>query len=792
MRKTSEPFVDPFNDEGRWPRWVRWSLIACVAGIFLVVGGVSLLFWYYGRGLPTVAKLRHFQPPQTVRVFDRHGHVLAEFFSERRTVVSIDRVPRVMVLSVLAAEDADFFQHRGLDYPGILRAIYKAVLRGGATQGASTITQQVVKNVLLTPERKLSRKVRELILARRLEQELSKKQILELYLNLINFGHGRYGVEEASLFYFGKHVQDITLAEAAMLAGIPKSPTRLSPRLHPVAAKTRQQFVLSQLARKRAEYWPDLSEQALQKAGQALVPLTHELQTEQSPEVLGVVQSFLSRHVAQDAFKRGGYRVQTTLDPNMLRFAREALEKGLADFDRRHHLRAPFKALKSATPRIPRAAQRVSLQPGRTYRGVVTGFSAGGDQLKLDVKGYEVWAPVADQKRFNPKGLSARQFAQVGASFHVFIERERQQGYEGRLEIGPDGAVVVLDAKTREVLAMVGGYRNEAGFNRALNALRQPGSAFKPIVYASALRTRRYTPATILLDAPEVYDSWRPQNYEKAEYRGAIRLRQALAFSVNTVAVRLMQDIGPQTVVDFAKNLGISTPLESTLALALGSSEVRLIELTNAYATFLAAGVWQPYRLLRSVEGQSNQTIPIPSESPRQPMSAAEAYIMVDLLRSVVLEGTARSALSLGIPAAGKTGTSNDARDAWFIGFTPRWVVGVWVGYDDHRPLGHGEGGGRTALPIWVETVRRLPREGSSEFVAADGVVKVRIDPESGRLAYEGMQNAVDEVFVEGTVPTETATPPNVTDGQTFLMNQMSGSQDEAAAEKPPTDPPQD
>lgn len=777
-----------------WPRtawrWARRIGIAALAIALLAGLGLSGALWYYGRDLPSVEALRDYRPPQVTRVVDRDGAVLGESWQERRTVVPIERVPRVLVLSVLAAEDADFYRHQGLDYPGLFRAVARGIVTG-RFRGTSTITQQVIKNLLLSPERSMARKIRELLLARRLEQELSKEQILELYLNHVNFGHGRYGVQEAARYYFGKNVEELTLAEASLLAGIPQSPTHLSPRTHPEAARRRQRFVLDQLEQKRAEHWPDLSLEEIAAAREAEITLAPVPENEQAaPEVMALAQRVLRERVGEEAARRGGYTIETTIDRDLQLAARAALRAGLTAIDERQRLRAPLTA-----PRRARALPAVDrLEVGRTYDARVTGADDESGLVLLDVGGHRAVARAEDAARFNPEGLPPSRLAEVGARVRASIQQlppddRPEEPARARLELGPQGAVVVIDPRTRDVLALVGGYDTGPGFDRATQAVRQPGSTFKPFVYAVALRSRRYTPATIVLDAPGVYDDWRPSNYETWSFAGPIRLREALARSINQVAVRVMEDVTPPEVVAFAQACGITTELDPTLALALGASDVRPIELVNAYATFAAGGRWAPPRIITRIVGPDGREVDLPEpEPPRDVMTPAEAYVLTSMLTSVIETGTARRALSLRRPLAGKTGTSNDARDAWFVGYSPELVAGVWVGYDDRRPLGRRESGAQSALPIWME-VMRVANEGRPRvgFPVPSGVTTARIDPASGLLAYEGQADAIEEVFLEGTVPTEVAPPPGVLDTHDFLMEQVGApAPDEAVPEDAP------
>jgi penicillin-binding protein 1A len=744
-----------------------------------VVGAVAVLgaYAYFSRDLPSVSVLRDYKPPQTTRVYDRHGTVVGEIFTERRTVIPMSEVPRVVVLSVLAAEDADFYEHEGLDYAGILRAVTRDILEGRAAQGGSTITQQVVKLMLLTPERTISRKLRELILARRLENELSKEDILYLYLNHVNFGHGRYGIQEAARYYFDKDARDLTLAEAAMLAGVPQAPARLSPRRHPEAAKRRQLYVLSQLQAKREVYWPDLSEEAIAAArDQKVEPVELPESSTAAPEVLAIAREELSAAAGEEALGAGGYEVYTTIDLSVQQRARAALQRGLQAVDARQGYRGPIRPSKKRRGSKP-TAPAGSLRMGRTYLAQVTGVDDDAGRIRLDVAGHPAVLRMRDVARYNPGDLAASKFVRKGDLLPVSIT---QMGSEedpamARMERGPEGAVVVLEPRSRDVLALVGAYAAQSGFNRATQAIRQPGSTFKPIVYARAIQSRQFTAASLVVDAPAVYDEWKPQNYEEWSYQGAVRLREALARSINMVAIRVVEEIGVHEVAEFARLDGISTKLEEDMALALGASGVKPIELTNAYATFAAGGRWEPPRLVTRIVAPDGSQIPLePREPARDVMAPNEAYVITSMLRSVVREGTGSPAQRLERPVAGKTGTSNAARDAWFVGYSPTIVAGVWVGFDDQRSLGPRETGTRTALPIWIEVMDaadKTPKE--TDFAMPSGLITVRIDPASGLLAYEGEEDAMDEIFLVGTAPVEVARSPDVADPNMFLMEQF-------------------
>jgi penicillin-binding protein 1A len=751
--------------------WVKLVGAALAVGALVALGGYA----YFSRGLPSVSTLHDFQPPQTTRVYDRNRKVIGEIFTERRTVIPMTDVPRNVVISVLAAEDADFYEHEGLDYTGILRAVGRDILEGRAAQGGSTITQQVVKLMLLTPERTISRKIRELILARRLENELTKDEILHLYLNTVNFGHGRYGIQEAAQYYFGKDAKQLTLAEASLLAGIPQAPARLSPRRNPEAARRRQRYVLAQLEAKRDVYWPDLSQNSIDAARNTEIePIPLPEGGGAAPEVLSIARRTLRDAAGEEAIGAGGYQVHTAIDLDVQRKARTALQRGLRALDERQGYRGTIRSKRRRAPKPTAPVE--SLRMGRTYFAKVTGTSDEDKTISVDVAGHRAVLGMRDVGRHNPDDLPASRFARKGDVFPVSIVElgTDEDAAIAKPERGPEGAVVVIEPRSRDVLALVGSFEARSGFNRATQAIRQPGSTFKPMVYARAIQSRRYTPASIVVDAPAVYDEWKPRNYEEWNYQGAIRLRQALARSINMVAIRVVEDIGVGDVAEFARQNGITTKLEEDMALALGASGVRPIELTNAYATFAAGGRWSPARIVTRIIAPDGSEVPLsPAEASRDVMDPSEAYVMTSMLRSVVMEGTGTPAQRLERPVVGKTGTSNETRDAWFMGYSPTVVAGVWVGFDDSRSLGKRETGTRAALPIWIDVIEaadKTPKE--TDFAVPSGVIVTSIDPASGLLAYPGQEDAIDEVFLSGTAPAEVARPPDVADPNMFLMEQ--------------------
>ena len=808
------------------PRGRRWRRNAGLAalGLFgvaltgsLVLGG---LFAYYGRSLPDVHSLRtRWNPPQTTRVLARDNTVLAELFIERRTVVPLEALSENMVKSLLAAEDADFYTHQGLDWPGLVRALWVNVRHGTLAQGASTITQQVVKNVLLTSERSLSRKVREVLLAGRIERELSKNEILFLYVNHIAFGHGRNGVEEAARYYFGKHVGELTLGECALLAGIPKSPVHYSPRNDLEAALRRRRWILAQMVEKRFITQPEADAAAAEPVRLVATPDDDGA----CPEVVDIVRRTLTQVAGEDSLRRGGYTVYTTLDLALQRAAREAMTRGLQQLDARHGYRGPLAAPGARRPagsgnvvRAERPPADGRLHPGHIYIGVVeraedpVAGSRGRGALYVRVGGSTGRVAWETAARYAPN-LAPSQFAPVGATVRVSPDGLITPEAAGamHLELGPQGALVAIDPATRELVAMVGAFDALPGmFNRATRAQRQPGSAFKPFLYSFALASRRFTLASTLDPNPGCFGvgrgRWCPAeaHARAGVIEAPMRLREALAFSRNMVAARLMEALGPEAVATHARALGIASPMPNDLSLALGSGVVTPVELVNAYATWASGGRYQDWYVIRRVVAPDGRDVPLPPRpAARQALTPAEAFLVTSLMTSVIDHGTGRGARALGRPAAGKTGTTDNARDAWFVGYTPDLVAGVWVGFDDRQPLGAGEEGARASVPVWTSFMReyvRVRRPPAIEFPRPQGVVSVVIDPATGLLpapaqAPLGVTAPVaaapfEEFFLEGTeaheiTPVDAGAPPDV-----LLVQPLeAGDGGVAPSENPPT-----
>ena len=767
--------------------FLKWAFVCGLVMGAIGAIAVAAMFWIYGSdpNLPTINSLSDYRPLQVSRVLSSDGQVVGEVFKERRTFVPYEDLPEVLVYAFVAAEDANFFKHKGIDYMGMVRALLVNIKAGRHRQGGSTITQQVVKNFLLTPEKSLKRKFQEIILARRLENQLSKQEIITLYANQIFFGDGRYGVEEASRYYFGKNVRDINLGEAALLAGMPKAPNRYSPRKEKnhEAAKNRQVYVLGQMvatgkvSQEEAQKWVDAP---IEVAADPFPTVGV------GPEWVGLAKSALEAKYGEEEILRQGVDVVTTLDVEAQKIAQTALQKGLRTYDLR---KGYGHALRTIPPKriaveLKRMKKRMKSEPveGRRYQAVVLSTHDSEGEVVVDLGGYRASLLLAEQpKRYQIANKKPSERFKKGNVLNVVPvatgkKLPSHSEHVVNFANGPEGAVVIIEPKTRRVLAVVGGYSSRvAGFNRATMARRQAGSTFKPFVYGAAIDSGDYTPSTLVNDAPEVYDLWKPENYQKGEFKGAVRLRFALAKSINTVAIRVAHEIGPGNIATFAKSLGIESSLPSTLSLALGSGEVTPMELTNAFAVFAAKGMAaKPQVLSEFVSRESKEEVPAPTMT--QVLTPQVAYVTLDMMRSVITEGTGGRARRLKMDIAGKTGTSNDSRDAWFVGVSPNYAVGVWVGFDDFsRSLGTKESGGQTALPVFVEIMGKLGKR-SDRFEAPDGVIELKIDSTTGKIAHpSATEGVVTDVFVKGSEPTEIAPAPGDVTVDDFVLDQYGG-----------------
>ena len=723
-------------------------IIVALIGAIIGAAGVGLAIRKYESGLPSAQQLRNsYRPPQVTRVLARDGTVLSQVFTERRTVVAFGTIPAHTKLCFLAAEDAHFYEHEGLNYLGMLRAIVKNLRAGRTVQGGSTITQQVVKNLWLSPDRTMARKIQETILATRLEQSLSKDEILALYLNHIYLGHGRYGVEEAARYYFGKHASELNLAESAMLAGLVAAPERFSPRRDLSRALERRRFVLAQMQNKGFAD-PSLISQAMNEPVQ-LAPAAEE-ESDLAPEVVAVAMRTL-QNAEGEAAERGGYTIHTTIDPKLQAAARRAVRDNLDAFIKRQQREPPYlaKNRKVAWGSVATA------HPKRFHIYVGRVSEVNDEKGALTVRVGDVIGIVrlALEQRFNPKRLTPSHFAEPGALLRVQVTGDPDATMpELRLDIGPQSALVAIDARSREVMALVGSYEAiSGGLDRATHSRRQPGSAFKAFVYSCAIHSRRFTPASVL-ELP-------PDPKHGANGPRHLRLREALAISDNSAAEMVLNAVGPSEVVQWAHAVGIDSPLAPTTSLALGAYELTPLEIANGYATFASGGHFAAPIIVSKIEGPAGREVALPAQPPtRQVMSNAEAYVTTSLLKSVIESGTGQRARRLGRPLAGKTGTTNASKDAWFVGYSPEIVAGVWVGYDDASSLGSSESGASAALPAWIEFMKAAQENRPIvDFPQPNDIEVQKIDPASGLLADIDQPNAIGEVFLAGTAPTQRA-----------------------------------
>lgn len=732
-----------------------------VALALLVVAALAVFFTvrHYEANLPSIEQLKAgYDPPQVTRVLARDGTLLANLFTERRTVVPFTEIPSHVKQAFLAAEDASFYEHEGLDYLGMLRALAANLRAGKTTQGGSTITQQVIKNVLLDSERSYKRKIRETILARKVEQHLTKDEIFGLYLNHIYLGHGRYGVEEAARYYFGKRVKEIDIAEAALLAGIVAAPERYSPRKHPDRALERRRYVLEQMLRKGF--------MTREVHGHAsIVPMklapAVEAESELCPEVIATVRQVLEE-VEPSRARRGGYTVHTTIDPTLQAAARGAVRKNLDQYLKRQKLEPPY-TLKSR--RLWGKPFEGTPQRHRIYVGTVTNVNDGAGTIDVKVGTALGRVVLRDEDRYNPRRLPPSEFTVPGAALRVAALENPSPTSDPiplRLELAPQGALVAIDVRSREVRALVGSYEAVmGGLDRtgssakddSLLTKRQPGSSFKPLMYSYALHSRHFTPASVF-EFPNKPGSEEPTRW--------LSLRTGVAKSDNDVAESVFKKVGGANIVEWARAMGIGSTLKPDKSLALGSYEVSVFEITNAYTTLAAGGNYAPPKVIAKIVIPDGSELPLPPQPPkRRVMSEEEAYLTTSLLRGVVEEGTGRRARALERPVAGKTGTTNDNRDAWFVGYSTDIVAGSWVGYDDNLPLGWGEYGAVAALPAWLDFMQAAHKgKPHTQFPRPPGIVKAKVDPRTGLLPYPGQQDAVEEEFLPDAVPTETAPVP--------------------------------
>ncbi|MGQ0658661.1 MAG: penicillin-binding protein 1A [Chromatiales bacterium] len=799
---------------------LRWTFNFLFATFLLaVIAGIGLV-WYLIPGLPAVETLRDVRLQVPLRVYTQDGALIGEFGEKRRIPLRLGEVPDIVIKAFLDAEDDRFYDHPGVDWQGLIRATVAELRTGNRRQGGSTITQQVARAYFLTPEKTYIRKLREILLALKIEKELSKEEILELYLNTIFLGQRAYGIGAAAQVYYGASLEQLTLDQVATISGIPPAPTRYNPVYSPRAAHERRGYVLRRLLEKGHI----TQDQYLQAMGRPVDARVHTPRPEvEAPDVAEMTRQYMIAKYGEEAATTSGYRVYTTVDGALQAAANAALRAGVMEYDRRHGYRGPERHVDlsaGASETQWRLALAGTLPVGGLSAAIVTGlgtrsvkaYSSEHGALEIEWEGLSWAAPYIDRDRRGPAPKKAADIVKVGDIVRVHLARAedaakpkpRKGADDAAANAAPplmlwrlaqvpaiQGALVSLSPENGAVKALVGGFDfKQSKFNRVTQAFRQPGSSFKPFLYSAALESG-FTPASLINDAPIVFDApgldatWRPENYS-GEYIGPTRLREALSASRNLVSIRLLRAIGIDYAAEYAKRFGfVEERLPRDLSLALGTGVATPLEMAGGYAVFANGGFRiepyltervetddhqvlfhaDPVHVCRECEAaataRSTATFPAVALSRQAPrvISAENAWMMISMMQDVIKFGTARRAQVLKrSDLAGKTGTTNEQRDAWFSGYNTKLETTVWVGFDQSLPLGKEETGARAALPIWIDFMRRALESTPDEVLPQpQGLVTVRIDPATGALAGASSDGAIFETFRSDQVPTRSA-----------------------------------
>ena len=785
---------------------LRFLGLLFTAFTVLFFGGlavVGFVVWQQSKDLPDYEQLARYEPPVMTRIHAGDGSLLAEFAKERRLFVPVNAIPQQLINAFISAEDKNFYTHTGLDWRGLARAMAQNVetvaTGGGRLIGASTITQQVAKNFLLTNERTWKRKVREAILSMRIEEAFTKDQIIELYLNEIYLGMGSYGVAAASLNYFGKSLDELEPQEMAYLAALPKAPTNYHPFKNTQRAIERRNYVLQEMMENGYLTKADLEGLKAKPLGAISEPVTSKLFAAEF--FTEEVRREVAQIYGEAKLYTGGLSIRTTLDPKMQIAARQALTRGLLQFDRRRGFRGPVMRLDVAAgdwgPELGKLPLAQDLSPWTQAIVLEVSDKEAAIGLKPDLlpsgrfsdKRITATIPLklmSWARKVDDKGKMAPAVKKVGDTLKVgdvvYVAPSKDKGLYHLVQVPEiQGAIVAMDPHTGRVQALVGGFSYGASqFNRAVQAVRQPGSSFKPFVYAAAL-DNGYTPASVVLDAPiEVQlqsgDIWKPENYSK-EFYGPSTLRRGIELSRNAMTVRLAQDMGMDKVAELSERLGIYDNMPELLAFALGAGETTLIRMVAAYSMIDNGGKRIQPTLLDRIQDRYGKTIFKHDDRPCEACSATDwennpepvipdtrsdvmnpftAYQITSMMEGVVQRGTGQALRSVGKPIAGKTGTSNDEKDAWFVGFTPDLAVGVYIGYDTPRPMGRKQTGGELAAPIVADFLKVALRDKpATPFRVPAGIELMPIDPNSGMRGEFGGDGVILEAFKPGEAPND-------------------------------------
>lgn len=743
------------------------------------VGAAALIFLYGELMLPTVEPLKAMPLQTPLKIFTRDGKLIGEYGQERRSLIQRKDIPKPLIDALIATEDQRFYEHNGVDFFALLRAATQLVKTGQKLEGGGTITMQVARNYFLSPEKYFIRKFNEILLAWKIERKLTKDEILVLYVNKIYMGYRAYGMAAAAQAYYGKNLNQLSLPEMAMLAGIPKAPSAINPLANPVAAKERRNHVLERMVEEGF-----ITEETYQKAAQQPLDASyHGVAIDiEAPYIAEMVRNeMVARFGQEDAYSQG-YRVFTTIDSDEQRYANQALRAALIHYDRRHGFRKPTEVFEPV-----RDGENWTVEQAVEWMGKKSRIGNLYGAIVLEVLEKEVKVLLANGKTATVlwQGLSwAKPYVNAdvqGASPEtandivspgdkVFVYLDKNTGLQLAQTPEVNGAFVALDANNGAIRALVGGFDYfENNYNRSTQAKRQPGSSFKPFVYSAALE-KGYTPASIINDAPIVFEGgdkvWRPENYTR-EFSGPIRLREALAKSRNLASVRLLQQVGVSSALKYLERFGFQADkLPPNLTLALGSGEVTQLELTRGFAVFANGGYRvEPYLIerIQNVKGEviekANPVYACEGCEPKAERAISEenAYIMRSMLRDVIEDGTAYRAKSLGrADLSGKTGTTNNETDAWFVGFNSDLVAASWVGFDQPSTLGNMETGGRVALPMWmIFMANALNGKPERPPKQPAGIVTAKIDPKTGAMASLDQADAIFEYFHKDNVPTQ-------------------------------------
>ncbi len=802
-------------------RFLWYTFLALVSigmlGLMVAVGGAVYAISYYSKDLPDYSQLKDYKPPVVTRVYAGDGRLVSEFAKQKRVFVPVEEVPDILKQAFIAAEDQNFYTHHGLDYYAIARAAMQNFKSGGIQGGASTITQQVAKNFLLSSERTYKRKIREAILALRMERALSKHRLLELYLNEIYLGEGSYGVAAASLNYFNKSMEELTIPEAAFLAALPKAPNDYHPVRRHEAGLVRRNWVVNRMVE---EGYITHGQGELAKAAPLRMIKSDPTLVIDAPYFTEEVRRQLITQYGEDSLYGGGLAVRTSMDPKLQEIAVRVLREGLVEYDKRHGYRGPLENWASidgwqeklqayVRPESMLQEWKLAVVLSVSQNEAAIGMEDGTrGQLLLE---HLKWARPTKKGSitFGPVVTSARDVVRKGDVIMVdeviLKDETKVTGLRQIPEI--NGALVAMDPHTGRVLALQGGWAyTESEFNRATQAKRQPGSAFKPFVYLPALDSG-FTPATLVLDAPFVIDQgpglrkWRPTNYNN-EFYGPTPLRVGIEKSRNLMTVRLAEHVGMETIAEYVEKFGVMDHLALHIANCLGSGETTLLRLTTGYAQFVNGGKKITPTLIDRIQDRrgvtvfshdnrrcegcgplidwKQQTTPIVPDTREQISDPRTTYQMVSMLEGVVQRGTGTRIKDLNRPLAGKTGTTNESKDTWFIGFSPDLVVGVFVGFDEPRSLGRRETGASVSVPVFkafmAEALEGTP---PMPFRIPRGVRQMQINAATGERAQPGDEKVIWEAFLVGTEPNDKT---YILDGKgVSLMSGQRGGDDTGA-----------